>query len=122
MSLEENLVDLTLSINKLVDVLGAAKVAPKKATPAKKAGSKIETPAPVAEVVTDTPKLPAEGFDVVGDLTRQLGVEKGREAVVGILAAFKIAKASELKTEQYTGYIAKVRELLAEVAEEDLVG
>ena len=116
MSIETLLADNTAAIRELIATIKAqtyaevsqpatTKVAPAKAEPKPKAETK---PAPES-VVVDTPEAhatPADpetlvSLDEVKAAVLKLAATKGRDAAVAVLQSFGVAKAPELKPEQY---------------------
>jgi hypothetical protein len=110
----------------------AAAPAPKqKATPAKTAppantqptAEAVQEPAPenkpepsATTQAADAPaaaEAPAVAFDAVRDAIMGLSKAKGRDAAVAVLGTFGVAKAPELKAEQYADVVAAAKKAMA---------
>lgn len=88
----------------------APKAAPAKAKPAPAAKAEepvapAPAPAPVAE--------PAIPYTDVATAVTDLAKAKGRQAAVDLLASFGVARATELKVEQYASVIAAAKVAMA---------
>lgn len=143
MSLEQQVAALTVAVDNLTAAfngaargIGADQPAPAKTTAPEKAApgkvAKGTKAAPAAKAEDDEPeadKPAAIDFEEVRAITRELGVKVNRDAVVDLLAKFKVAKASELKQEKYGAFIkeakAKIeagKDALEPEEDEDLAG
>lgn len=92
----------------------AAKAAPKTEAPAKQEAPAAEptpaaAPAPEASAPTDT----APSYEDVKKLVLKMSSEKGREPTVALLGTFGVAKAPDLKPEQFADVIAALNAALA---------
>jgi len=52
-------------------------------------------------------------YEDVKTLVLKVSKEKGRDAAAGVLAGFGVAKAPELKPEQYAAAVAQLQAVLA---------
>lgn len=153
MPLENDIQNLTAAINRLADVFGNAeavisgtnatnvgkddapeptKTTPKKATVTTKVEPTKATPKKVEPAKGEDVTLEAVDFEAVKTATRNLNLkltetsnaDTARQAIIDLLAEFGVAKANELKPEQYGAFITRALELMPtdSVAEDDLIG
>lgn len=127
MPLEDNIAGLTAAINRLADVFGQSAgvldrvPSPATDAPKVKQSAKDAPKTPKAEptpVPTSDPKAPAVDFEAVKAAIRELGVVRGRETAADLMAEYKVAKVSELKSSQYAAFVARAKALGTEVVEE----
>lgn len=112
----------------------APKASTRKSSGAKAASEPQQAPAPTPEgpSTSSSPSTPASAaapatnatggvdYEAVKKVTLELSEKKGRETVVGLLQQFGVAKAPDLKPEQYAAYVKNAKGLL-EAADEALV-
>lgn len=67
----------------------------------------VEAPAPASTAVTEVT------YEDVKTLVLKVSKDKGRDAAAGVLAGFGVAKAPELKPEQYADAVAQLQAVLA---------
>ncbi len=93
-----------------------------KAEAPKAESPKVETPKaepveqPKVPPIPDALKreaTPSVTFDEVKNVTLKLSRDKGREVAIKVLGGFNVAKATELKPDQYAAYVADANEALA---------
>lgn len=131
MSLEQSINELNTNILALIAALGAAPVQPltsdqhleqaaehvTKANEQIKVNEQIKADKPKAEkkveIKDDGINTPAVTEDDCKQITLQLASKKGRDAAVGVLSEFGVAKASELKADQLAEYHAAASAALA---------
>lgn len=120
-------------------LVGGTDTAPK-ATTRKASGAKVASEQPQAEATTSstpaassspstqasaaanaTGETAGVSYDDVKEMTLTLSEKKGRQVVVGLFSQFGVAKAPELKPEQYAAYMKNAKRLLDEPVEEALV-
>ena len=129
MSLEQAILDLTAAVKENTAALqtaptGGRKKAAAATAPAEQPGAAPSTPSPATTPVTPStpsptaPAAPAvtlkdwtDAFCQLGDTSRA-----GREAAVGILAKFKVERASLVKPENYAEALALAKEEQAKLA------
>lgn len=121
-------------------LVGGTDTAPKATARKAPAGAKAASEQPQAEATTSstpaassspstqasaaanaTGETAGVSYDDVKEMTLTLSEKKGRQVVVGLFSQFGVAKAPELKPEQYAAYMKNAKRLLDEPVEEALV-
>lgn len=119
-AIRELIAALTVSSAAQVTLLAEA-TAPAKPAPAKKAVKAEPAPAPAPEIKAEEPVAPAPApaaepaipYSNVATAVTELAKTKGRQAAVDLLTSFGVAKATELKAEQYGAVIAAAQVAMA---------